>query len=116
MGGRLTGELAASGVDLAAAVICYGAHPRLELVPNIRCPIQGHYAATDHPITEKVPAFAMAMKAAGKSFASYVYDADHGFSLTPGTQGYDEAATQLSMQRIVPFLARTLKAAALAKA
>lgn len=116
MGGRLTGELAASGADLAAAVICYGGHPKLELVPNIRCPIEGHYAATDRPITDKVPAFAAAMKAAGKSFTSYVYDADHGFSLTPGTAGYDEAATLLSMQRIVPFLDRKLKAATLAKA
>ena len=116
MGGRLMGELAATGVDLAAGVICYGGHPKLDLVPNIRCPIEGHYAATDGPITGKVPAFAAAMKSAGKTFSSYVYDADHGFSLTPGTEGYDEAATQASMQRIVPFLSRTLKAAALVKA
>jgi len=116
MGGRLTGELAATGVDLAAGVICYGGHPKLELVPNVRCPIEGHYAATDHGITGKVPAFAEAMEKAGKSFSAYVYDADHGFSLTPGTDGYDAAATQQSMRRILAFLSRTLKAAALVKA
>lgn len=114
MGGRLVGELAVTGAELAAGVIYYGGHPKLELVANIRCPIQGHYAATDHGITGKVPDFAAAMKAAGKEFTYYVYEADHGFSLVPGSHGYNEAATRLSLQRIMPFLARNLKAAAYA--
>jgi carboxymethylenebutenolidase len=116
MGGRLTGELAATGAELAAGVIYYGGNPKLELVPNIRCPIEGHYAVTDHGITDKVPLFAEAMKNAGKEFASFVYDADHGFSLTPGSHGYNEAATRLSMHRTFAFLARTLKMASLAPA
>jgi carboxymethylenebutenolidase len=112
MGGRLVGQLAASGAALAAGVIYYGGPPQLDLVGSIRCPIQGHYASTDHGITDKIPALAAAMKAAGKEFTYYVYEADHGFSLVPGSHGYNAEATRHSLQRIKPFLARTLKRAA----
>lgn len=112
MGGRLTGELAATGAELAAGVIYYGDHPNLELVKNIRCPIEGHYASTDKNITGKVPDFAAAMKAAGKAFTYYVYEANHGFSLSPELKSYNESATKLSMQRIKVFLARYLRASA----
>lgn len=116
MGGRLTGELAATGAELAAGVIYYGGHPKLDLVPNIRCPLQGHYAITDKGITSKVPDFAAALKAAAKEFTCYIYDADHGFSLEPGTESYNDAATLLSLERVKPFLAKHLKAAAYAAA
>jgi carboxymethylenebutenolidase len=116
MGGRLTGELAATGAELAAGVIYYGGHPKLDLVSNIRCPLQGHYAVTDKSITGKIPDFAAALEAAGKEFTYYIYDADHGFSLEPGTESYNEAATQLSLTRVKPFLAKHLKEAAYAGA
>jgi carboxymethylenebutenolidase len=116
MGGRLVGELAVTGADLAAGVVYYGAPPKLELVAKIRCPIEGHYAVTDKPITDKVPAFAAAMKAAGKDFSYYIYEADHGFSLVPGGLSYDAAATALSLRRVKPFLAAHLKAKASAMA
>jgi carboxymethylenebutenolidase len=111
MGGRLTGELSATGAELAAAVVYYGAPPRLDLIADIRCPIEGHYAITDKGITGKIPDFAAAMKAAGKDFTFYIYEADHGFSLVPGGLSYDAAATALSLQRVKPFLAKHLKAA-----
>lgn len=114
MGGRLVGELAVTGVELAAGVIYYGGHPRLDLISNIRGPLQGHYASRDVGITSKVPAFAESMKAAHKKFSYYVYEADHGFSLVPGSHGYDPEATQLSLQRIFPFLAENLKSLAYA--
>ena len=81
MGGRLVGELAVTGAALAAGVIHYGGPPKLDLVPKIVAPLEGHYASTDTPITSQIPAFAEAMKAAGKEFTYYVYEADHGFSL-----------------------------------
>ena len=112
MGGRLTGELAVTGAELAAAVIYYGGPPKLDLVATIRCPVQGHYASTDKPITDKIPAFADAMKAAGKDFSYYVYEADHGFSLVPNGLSYNAAATALSLTRVKPFLATYLKARA----
>ena len=116
MGGRLTGELAVTGVDLAAGVIYYGQHPKLDLVSNIKCPIEGHYGITDKGITGKVPDFDKAMKEAGKDFSYFIYDADHGFSLMPGSRSYNEACAKLSFERTKKFLAKHLKPAALRSA
>ena len=116
MGGRLTGELAVTGADLAAGVIYYGGHPKLELVPNIRCPIEGHYGSLDKGITGKVPDFDAAMKAAGKEFTYFIYEAEHGFSLKPGSRSYNEAAATLSFERTKKFLAKNLKSAVLSRA
>ena len=111
MGGRLVGELAATGADLEAGVIHYGAPPDLASVPQIRCELEGHYASRDPGITQRVPAFAAAMKAAGKAFTSYIYEADHGFSLAPGGPSHDAASAQLAMARSKAFLAAALKPA-----
>jgi carboxymethylenebutenolidase len=108
MGGRLSGELAASGAALDAAVIFYGPAPKAETIPKIRCPIQGHYAVTDSGITSRVYEFALAMHAAGKSFDYSVYDADHGFG-EPVADVYDPAAARLATGRADAFLAQHLK-------
>lgn len=105
MGGRLVGELAATGADLSAGVIHYGSPPKLDLVPNIRAPLEGHYASTDTHITSKVPAFAEAMKAAGRDFTYYIYEADHGFSLNDRFP----AARKTAMSRSSAFLSRNLR-------
>lgn len=111
MGGRLVGELAATGAALAAGVIHYGSPPKLERVPHIVAPLQGHYASTDTPITGKIPAFAAAMTAAGKEFSYYVYEADHGFTLRGSA--FPDAA-RLAMTRSKAFLAEKLRPTALA--
>lgn len=116
MGGRLTGELAVTGADIAAGVIYYGGHPDLGLVDKIRCPIEGHYGSLDKAITSKVPDFDAAMKAAGKDFSYFVYEAEHGFSLKPGSSSYNEAAAKLSFDRTKKFLAKNLKSAVLSNA
>jgi carboxymethylenebutenolidase len=113
MGGRLIGELAATGAEMAAGVIHYGGPPKLDLISQIVTPLEGHYASTDTPITSKIPAFAAAMKAAGKEFSYYVYEADHGFSLR-GSKFPD--AARLALTRSKAFLAERLQPAALAGA
>lgn len=113
MGGRLVGELAATGAEMAAGIIHYGGPPKLDQIPKIITPLEGHYASTDTPITSKIPAFAAAMKAAGKEFSYYVYEADHGFTLR-GTK-FPEAA-RLALSRSKAFLAERLRPAALAGA
>jgi carboxymethylenebutenolidase len=111
MGGRLTGELAAGGADLAAGVIYYGSPPDAALIPQIRCPLEGHYGASDTRITEKIPDFAAAMQQAGKAFTPYVYDAGHGFDGPPHMPEYNAEASRLARQRAKAFLARHLLAA-----
>jgi carboxymethylenebutenolidase len=106
MGGRLVGELVVTGAKLAAGVIHYGGPPKLDLVPKIVTPLEGHYASTDTPITSRIPAFAEAMKAAGKEFSYYVYEADHGFSI--GDTRFPEQA-KLAMERSRKYLAEKLR-------
>jgi carboxymethylenebutenolidase len=105
MGGRLVGELAAQGAELAAGVIHYGGPPRFSQAINIRCPLEGHYASTDTGITSKIPAFADAMKSASKPFDYYVYEADHGFTLGGGR--FPDAKRQ-AMTRSIDFLNKHL--------
>ncbi len=107
MGGRLTAELAATGAALSAAVIFYGGGPSAETIPNITCPVQGHYAVTDRGITGKVYDFALAMHAAGKTFDYSVYDADHGFG-EPRAKVYNPEAARVSGLRSNAFLAKHL--------
>jgi carboxymethylenebutenolidase len=108
MGGRLSAELAASGAALDAAVIFYGGAPKAESIPNIRCPMQGHYAVTDGGITPRALEFALAMHAAGKSFDYSVYNADHGFG-EPVADVYEPQAARLATGRANAFLAEHLK-------
>jgi carboxymethylenebutenolidase len=116
MGGRMVGDLAATGAELAAGVIYYGAPPKLDLVPKIVAPLEGHYASRDLPITDKIPEFAAAMKAAGKDFTYYVYEADHGFSLSERSRSHNVEATRISRVRAKAFLADRLKPVAPARA
>jgi carboxymethylenebutenolidase len=104
----LAGELAAEGVDLAAAVIYYGGHPAIEKIPLIKCPIEGHYGVTDIGITDKVFGFAGAMHEAGKPFAYSVYNANHGFANVPGSLAYNAFAAEVAEARVQAFLARHL--------
>ncbi len=80
MGGALSGLLACTEPSLAADVIYYGASPSAERVAGVRCPVLGIYGGDDARITGGVPAFAEAMRAAGKSFDYHVYPgAPHAF-------------------------------------
>ena len=117
MGGRMVGDLAATGAELAAGVIThYGGPPKLDLVPKIVAPLEGHYASRDLPITSKIPEFAAAMKEAGKDFTYYVYEADHGFSLSPKSRSHNAEANRISRARAKTFLADRLKPVAAASA
>jgi carboxymethylenebutenolidase len=106
MGGRLAAELAASGAALNAGVIFYGIDPGPDAVSAIRCPMQGHYGVTDRRITDRVPNFAAAMKAAGKEFDYFVYDAGHGFANAPYLPMHNADAASLAFGRAHQFLAR----------
>jgi carboxymethylenebutenolidase len=65
----MSGLLSTLDPDLAAAVVFYGNNPPADQIPRIRCPVQGHYGAEDHRITDTVPDLARAMEAAGIRFS-----------------------------------------------
>lgn len=108
MGGSLVGLLACHDPELAAAAIYYGSGPAASLVPNIRCPVAGFYGALDRRVTDGVPAFAEAMKAAGKSFEPHVYEgAMHAF-FNDTRPSYEVNAARDSFARVLELLRRTL--------
>lgn len=111
MGGMLSGALAASGADIAAAVIYYGQIPPLERVPNIKCPVLGHYAGEDPPITPNVPKLEEAMKRHKREFTAYVYEgAKHAFN-NDQRVNYHPGAAKIAWERTIEFFQKHLKGA-----
>jgi carboxymethylenebutenolidase len=79
-GGAMSARLATVDPDLRAAVIFYGQNPPAEDIPKIHAHVLGLYGSEDPGITQTVPGFAEAMKAAGKQFEYHVYPgAKHAF-------------------------------------
>ena len=110
MGGGLVGQLVASYVNIAAGVIFYGPPPPLDKVGNVRCPVQGHYGG-DGGITNNVPAFEEAMRAAGKDFAAFVYEgAPHAFNNDQRPSFHGESA-KVAWGRTLEFFQEHLKGA-----
>ena len=107
-GGALAGRLACVEPGLDAAVVYYGAAPPGEDVPGIACPVLGLYGGADPVITDGVPAFAAAMKAAGKRFTWRVYDgAPHAF-FNDTRAAYDVAAARHAWAETLGFFSRHL--------
>ncbi|HEV8595194.1 MAG TPA: dienelactone hydrolase family protein [Thermoplasmata archaeon] len=109
-GGALSVRLAAAGAPLAACIIFYGAAPPADRIPNIRGPVLGLYGGDDRGITDAVPAFAEAMRAAGKSFESHSYPgAGHAF-FNDQRETYREEAARDAWQRTLAFFRQHLEA------
>ncbi|MHB8351098.1 MAG: dienelactone hydrolase family protein [Thermoplasmata archaeon] len=112
-GGGMSGLLSTLDPDLAAAVIFYGNHPPLELIPKIRCPLQGHYGAEDPRITDTVPEFARAMQAAGAPFSYYIYPgAPHAFFNDTRPALYRPEAARQAWERSLLFFRSSFATAA----
>jgi carboxymethylenebutenolidase len=106
MGGGLSARLAASGVDLAGAVVFYGEHPPADEIANIRCRMLGLYGGEDHRITDGVPELARAMAAAGKRFEYHVYaGAPHAFFNDTREATYRPEAARDAWARVLAFQA-----------
>lgn len=111
MGGALSARLACAEPQLAAAAIYYGAAPPADQIPNIRCPVIGFYGGDDPRVTEGVPAFADAMKAAGKSFEHHVYaGAPHAF-FNDTRRSFRLGPSRDAWARTLAFFARYVAAA-----
>ncbi len=108
MGGALSALLACEEPAVSGAVVFYGSSPALELVPHVACPVLGLYAGLDERINGGVPAFAQAMKGAGKSFEFHTYEgASHGF-FNDGRESYHVRAARDAFVRTLDFFQRQL--------
>ncbi len=108
MGGRLAYVAAATaGVDVAVAYYGGGIQDRLDLAPQLACPMQFHYGALDANIpsaaVDKVRA-----ALAGKPAEIFVYEhADHGFNCW-ARGSYHAASAALAHGRTLQFFAERL--------
>lgn len=105
-GWSLNASLAAP-VD--ATIVYYGrVNKTAGELSSLKGPVLGHFATRDEWINEKmVSGFESAMDAAGKSYTSYWYDAQHAFA-NPTSARYDAGDAALAWQRTLDFLKRHL--------
>lgn len=108
MGGALSGYCAVHDPRLSCAVVYYGNPPAAETVASVQCPVKGFYGQLDTGITEKVPAFAEAMRKHGKSFEYHVYDETPHAFFNDTRKSYRIQAARDAFSRSLDFLNRHL--------
>lgn len=92
-GGGYTLRLATKRQDLKAAVAFYGPNPPLEDVANIKAAVLGIYGSLDQRITSKVPELEDALKKAGVTYETKIYEgASHAFHNDTGANYNPTAA------------------------
>jgi Dienelactone hydrolase and related enzymes len=107
-GGWIANMMAVRLPDLAASVPFYGGQPPLEEVPQIKSPLQLHYAELDTRVNEGWPAYEKALKENNKEYVVFMYsDANHGFH-NDTTPRYDKGAAQLAWRRTMDFFREKL--------
>jgi carboxymethylenebutenolidase len=100
-GGGVANAAAVAYPELGAAVSFYGMQPKASDVAKIEAPLLLHYAELDTRVTGGWPEYEAALKAAGKTYAAYVYPGvNHGFH-NDSTPRYDKAAAELAWQRTI---------------
>jgi carboxymethylenebutenolidase len=109
-GGGMSGLLACSDPDLAAAVIFYGNSPPADLVARIRCPVLGLYGSEDHRITDTVPSLAETAEKNGVRFSHHVYPGcQHAFFNDTRREVYNAEAARDAWGRVRAFFGKELK-------
>lgn len=108
-GGWVSNMMAVKMPDLAAAVPYYGGQPPVEEVPDIKAPLQIHYASLDTRVNEGWPAYEKALKENKKEYQIYMYeDVNHGFH-NDSTPRFDKDAAELAWARTIGFFSAKLK-------
>ena len=109
-GGGLANQLAVTIPNLNAAVAFYGAQPKAEEVPNIKCPVQLHYAGLDERINAGIPAYEEALKKAGVIYELYMYPGvNHAFHNDTSEARYNADAALHAWKRTLDFFEVNLK-------
>ncbi|WP_375410138.1 dienelactone hydrolase family protein [uncultured Methylobacterium sp.] len=111
LGGAVTLIGCARIAEIAAGVVFYGIPPDEVASPrDVRVPIQCHFASKDDWCTpDLVDRFENGLKAAGKTFELYRYEAEHAFANEQRTSVHDRAAAELAWGRAKNFLQNYLR-------
>ncbi|NCF28547.1 MAG: dienelactone hydrolase family protein [Gammaproteobacteria bacterium] len=92
-----------------ATIVYYGrVNKTADELGTLKGPVLGHYATQDQWINkEMVSGFESAMDAAGKTYTSHWYDAQHAFA-NPTSARYDGEDAALAWRRTLDFLKQQL--------
>jgi carboxymethylenebutenolidase len=110
LGGVVSIIAAAKIPEFSAAAPFYGIPPENVVQPaDVKIPLQGHFANKDTWITPAmVDKFEAGLKAAGKSYEIFRYDADHAFVNEQRAPVHDRQAAELAWDRAVAFFKKHL--------
>ncbi|HEY5820299.1 MAG TPA: dienelactone hydrolase family protein [Mesorhizobium sp.] len=103
-GGGAVNDAAVNAPDLDAGVAYYGRQPKAEDVAKIKAPLLLQYAGMDERINAGIKAYEEALKAAGKEYTVYVYEAaQHAFNNDTSEARYNKEAADLAWGRTIDF-------------
>lgn len=119
-GGRVAWIAATHIPDLAACAVFYGGNIKvakgdgpapIEMAGSIRCPLIGFFGNDDeNPSPADVDDLSAALAAAGVQHVFHRYDgAGHAFQNFPAPERYREAQSEDAWEKVLVFLADTLK-------
>lgn len=96
--------------ELAAGVAFYGIPPEQAAKPSdVKIPLQGHFANKDDWCTPQVvDGFEAGLKAAGKTFEFFRYNAEHAFVNEQRAAVHDREAAELAWSRAMAFFKKHL--------
>ena len=102
-GGWISNMMAVEVPDLLAAVPFYGGQPSAEKVPAINASLLLHFGELDKRVNAGWPDYEKELKANGKEYQAYIYDAaNHGFH-NDTTLRYDKESATLAWERTLEF-------------
>ena len=108
-GGEYANLLAVEHADLKAAVAYYGSQPR-KGVEKINAAMLLHYASNDRGRSRRLKKYNDALKAAGKTFESYIYpNTKHAFNNDARSSRYNKTAATLAWKRTVAHLKKYVR-------
>lgn len=94
--------------DLGASAPFYGGQAPAEDVPNIKAPLQLHFAELDTRVNAGWPEYEEALKKHNKDYEAFFYpEVNHGFH-NHSTPRYDEDAAKLAWERTIAFFKKHL--------
>ncbi|MGL4543570.1 MAG: dienelactone hydrolase family protein [Polymorphobacter sp.] len=111
-GGGMVNALAiAAGDALKAGVAYYGPVPAdLTQVGKIRAAMLLHYAGLDERINTGIVGYEAALKAAGVTYAAFVYDGvNHAFNNDTSAARYNKPAADLASARTIDWLKKYVR-------
>lgn len=110
-GGYVVNMLAATiGDTLNAGVPFYGTPAAKEIRPQIKAPLQLHFASLDKRVNDTWPDYEADLKAINANYNAYIYpDVNHGFH-NDSTARYAEPEAEQAWQRTLTFFNQHLRA------